>query len=245
MTTASPFPVSTSLPEVSRTQMQEVDRLMIEEYEISLFQMMENAGRALAIVARDMFLGGDATGKRVLVLTGSGGNAGGALTAARRLAIWGAQIDLGMARAPDALTPVPRQQHKILHRVAAPAVHLPDALPPCDLIIDGLIGYSLNGVPRGKTAAYIDAVNTADAPVLSLDVPSGYDAATGRTLAPSIMASATLTLALPKTGMQGATTVGQLLCADISVPPGLYAALGLPAGYAEMFRLGDIVSVAP
>ncbi len=35
-------------PELSTSQMVEVDRLMIEEYGIELIQMMENAGRNLA-----------------------------------------------------------------------------------------------------------------------------------------------------------------------------------------------------
>ncbi len=69
---------------VSAAQMREVDRLMVEEAGISLLQMMENAGRALALRARAM-LGGDARGRRVQVLAGRGGNGGGGLAAARRL----------------------------------------------------------------------------------------------------------------------------------------------------------------
>ena len=41
-------PYTGTVPTVSREQMAEVDRLMIEEYGINLFQMLENAGRSLA-----------------------------------------------------------------------------------------------------------------------------------------------------------------------------------------------------
>ncbi len=66
------------VPYVSTSQMVEVDRLMIEEYRIEFMQMMENAGRNLAHLARVRFLDGDPRGKKVAVAAGSGGNGGGA-----------------------------------------------------------------------------------------------------------------------------------------------------------------------
>ena len=69
----------TDVPFLTTDQMREVDRLMIDDYRITLFQMMENAGRALARLARSRFLSGDAKGKRALVLVGSGGNGGGGM----------------------------------------------------------------------------------------------------------------------------------------------------------------------
>ena len=97
-----------------------------------------------------------------------------------------------------------------------------EAVP--DLIIDGIIGYSLQGVPRGAAAEMINWVNRLETPVLSLDVPSGLDAGTGEIHSPAIHADATMTLALPKTGLRqtGAEYVGELYLADIGVPPELY-----------------------
>lgn len=63
--------------------MREVDRLMVEELQIELLQMVGNAGRALAEQARRQ-LGGDVRNARVGVLAGRGGDGGGGLTAARR-----------------------------------------------------------------------------------------------------------------------------------------------------------------
>ena len=60
----------------------EVDRAMIEDYKIELIQMMENAGRNLAQLARERFLNGDPLRKNVVVLAGTGGNGGGALVCA-------------------------------------------------------------------------------------------------------------------------------------------------------------------
>jgi len=60
------------VPFISTAQMREVDRAMIEDYGILLIQMMENAGRGLAGLARTRFLAGDPRGRTVLVLAGTG-----------------------------------------------------------------------------------------------------------------------------------------------------------------------------
>ena len=80
------------IPYITADQMREVDRLAIEGYGILLVQMMENAGRCLADLARDRFLEGDPRGREVLVSAGSGGNGGGGLVAARRLQTWDASV---------------------------------------------------------------------------------------------------------------------------------------------------------
>ena len=98
------------MPFIDTEQMIEVDRAMINDYQISLIQMMENAGRTLAILIRERFLDGDAKGKTITVMAGTGGNGGGALVAARRLHNWGAEVSVSLTRPEEKMTPVPRQQ---------------------------------------------------------------------------------------------------------------------------------------
>ena len=89
----------------------------------------------------------------------------------------------------------------------------------------------------------ISWANAQSAPTLSLDVPSGFDAANGAILDPAIRADATLTLALPKRGLTAASIaqeVGALYLADISVPPGLYEGLAQPLAVPSFAR-GDIL----
>jgi NAD(P)H-hydrate epimerase len=236
------------LPYLTVRQMIEVDRAMTEDFGIDLVRMMENAGRALAHLARARFLGGDPRGKKVVILAGTGGNGGGALVCARRLSAWGADIEVFLTRPPGEFTPVPAQQLEILRRMSVPSgggPPPPETTRP-ELIVDGVIGYSLKGSPQGPAADLIRWANGQDAPVLSLDVPSGFDAATGVALVPAVRASATLTLALPKEGLRAPEAewyTGELYLADISVPSSLYSrsALGLSVGplFAEsdLFRL--------
>ncbi len=242
-----PFPRYVGpVPFVTTAQMVEVDRAMIEDAGISLVQMMENAGRALAEVARRRFLGGDALGARVVVLAGSGGNGGGALVCARRLANLGARVSVVLSRPADQMAPVPAHQLDIVRRIGVPVTmsEPPAAEAAVALVIDGLIGYSLRGDPRGAAATLIRWANASPAPVLALDTPSGVDTTTGRLGDPAIRAAATLTLALPKTGLRapaGRPHVGELYLADISVPPALYAGPGLELEVGPLFAHGDIV----
>jgi NAD(P)H-hydrate epimerase len=242
-----PFPrYDDDLPYLTTAQMIEVDRAMIEDYGIELIQMMENAGRCLAHVARARFLDGDPRGKSVVVLAGTGGNGGGALVAARRLYNYGAAVRVQVTK-PDAdFAPVPAHQLDIARRMGLPVRVVGDGVPgeAPDLVIDGVIGYSLRGAPRRAAADLIRWANAGRAPVLALDVPSGVAGSDGTVYDPAIRAAATLTLALPKTGLRppGARAqVGELYLADISVPPDLYAAPALGLDVGPVFAAGDIV----
>jgi NAD(P)H-hydrate epimerase len=216
-----------ALPWLSVEQMREVDRLLIEEVGISLEQLMENAGRNLALLAR-VLLSGDAHGRSVVVLAGPGGNGGGAMVAARHLAVAGAQVRVLLGRPPERLAPVTGRQHDILRRMGLNVGVGEPVLGQADLVLDGLLGYSQAGPPRDRTAQLIQA--TAGQRVLALDVPSGLELATGKLHTPHVMAAATLTLAAPKHALRApgtAAAVGQLYLADISVPPLVWARLGL------------------
>ena len=235
-------------PFLSTQQMREVDRAMIEDYKISLLQMMENAGRCLADLSRSRFLGGDPRGRRVLVLAGTGGNGGGGLVCARRLHNWGAIVRVLMTAEPQRLGEVPRQQHSILERMGlkVDVAGEESDLPGNDLVVDALIGYSLRGAPSGVAAALIRRANSLSAPVLSLDVPSGVATTEGTVHDPAVRATATMTLALPKEGLrttEARKAVGELYLADISVPPSLYAGPNLGLDVGSLFHSADVIRV--
>ncbi len=229
------------VPYLTTEQMIEVDRAMIEDFGIELLQMMENAGRALAHLGRVRFLGGDPRGKGVTVLAGTGGNGGGALVCARRLHNWGARVGVLITKPDEGFAPVPAHQLRILRRMGVEIGSSETVIggPDPDLIVDGLIGYSLEGAPRGTAGELIRWANAQDAPVLALDAPSGVDVTTGTAFDPAVRAAATMTLALPKEGLRAPgvrARVGELYLADIGVPPSLYA------GPAPGLKVGDIFS---
>ncbi len=233
-----------SVPTVSAERMREVDRLMEEQYGVALLQMMENAGRNLAHLARRRYFDGDARNGQILVLAGSGGNGGGGLVCARRLHNWGADVRVWLTKPADELGAVPRRQLGILEAMGLPVTNAHSGVdrPAAGLVVAAIIGYSLSGAPTGSAAALVAAASRHAAPVLSLDTPSGLDPDTGVPHEPAIRADATMTLALPKTGLlatAAAEHVGELYLADISVPPALYSALGITVG--PIFARCDVV----
>src|SRR4051812_37067127 len=236
-----------SVPVVTPAEMAQVDRVMIEELGVEVLQLMELAGRAIADWARERFLG-DASGKRILVLAGSGGNGGDGLVAARLLHAWGALPKIRLSHEVQSLRGAASHQAQSLAALGIPLLPTPAAQPPSlpetDLIIDGLLGFGLSGPPTGASALLIEAANAHPAPILAIDLPSGLDAATGEPYRPCIRADATLTLALPKTGLLSKAAgpyVGELAVADIGVPAAAYARLGLDI--APLFGEGSIVRV--
>lgn len=219
--------------------MAEVDRLMIEEYHIELLQMMENAGRNLADCAQMMLK--DAPNPSVLVLCGAGNNGGGGLVGARHLLNRGLTVTVVLIKEENQLKVIPAQQWHILQKMGVTSSKSAD-VNEFDLVLDAMIGYGLQGHPREYAAKWIKKLNAAEVPILSLDVPSGLDATRGIPMEPCVQADATLTLALPKTGLltvKAKAYVGDLYLADISVPPQLYRSLGLDVG--PIFRTQAII----
>jgi NAD(P)H-hydrate epimerase len=231
------------IPAISRAQMMEVDRLMIEEYGIALLQMMENAGRDLALLGQEM-LGGDLRKKRIAVLCGGGNNGGGGMAATRHLSNWGAEVQVSLVVPHSMLKESVAHQ---LHTLRAMGVHISEEFPlgDFDLILDALIGYGLHGAPREKTAQWINQANQSSDPILALDIPSGLDADSGLALGACIKADTTLTLALPKVGMlieEASEFVGKLYVGDIGVPPDLLKGMGVKA--KDLFITSSIMKVS-
>ena len=225
------------IPALTPDQMSRIDRIMVDDFGVTVLQLMEVAGQGVAAWARERFLGGDARGKRVLVLAGSGGNGGDGMVAARFLHGWGGHPMVWLSHEAATLQGAGAHQLQSLrtldlpiHSPLEPARPWPGALPDADLIVDALLGFGLSGPPSGAAARLITAANAHPAPVLAVDLPSGLDARIGDPYDPCIRAEVTLTLALPKTGLLAATAqpvIGELAVADIGIPPEVYARVGV------------------
>src|SRR5437867_11895643 len=151
---AGPFddlPTLGNVPSATAAQMAEADRIASEELGIPLELLMENASHRIAVAAR-VFLGGVA-GKRVVAFVGSGNNGGDALGALRHLSGWGAKVGAVMSGPAERLRPLARRQHDILAKLGLPREAI--AVDHADLVIDGLIDYSVCGPPRDAVAELI------------------------------------------------------------------------------------------
>jgi len=236
------------VPSVTANQMAEVDRVTIEEIAISVDALMENAAHQIARAARALV--GRVDGRRIVGLVGRGNNGGDAAGALRHLASWGAEVRAEVAAFPDDVRETTARQLISLLQIGPSVVRYanPEAprgpSPNADLLIDGLLGYSARGAPRDLIADLIRAANSSATPILAVDIPSGLDPDTGTGTDVAIHAKATVTLALPKTGLlaTGARgAVGELLLADIGIPHLAFARVGIDT--RRLFVDGDLLQI--
>jgi NAD(P)H-hydrate epimerase len=223
---------ATALPIVTGQQMAAVDTAMADVCGLDLMQVMEVAGRAVAIVARQWWRRSAAEGT-VTILCGSGGNGGDGFVCGRYLFGWGIPVELWPVCASDGMRGLAAHQLAICHKIGMTVLE-PDRAPrldQADLIVDGLFGFGLSAAPKGRAAELIDAANASSVPVLAIDLPSGIDATTGDALGSAIRADSTITLGLPKQGLvrgPGVRHAGVVVVADIGIPAAAYRAVGIP-----------------
>jgi len=225
------------VPAVAADQMREVDRIAMEETGPNLFQMMENAGSNLALLAIEV-LGRGWEKAKIITLAGGGGNGGGGICASRHLANRNANVKLCLAD-PNHLGEVTSFQRKVFGSTSGKEIDAKNVRKESvDLILDALIGYGLKSAPRGSAGELIRWANQTSASIVALDVPSGVNATTGEATGDVIKARWTMTLALPKTGLLPENT-GELFLADIGIPEGIYRRLGLsyPSPFGDSFRV--------
>lgn len=213
------------VPAITTAQMREVDRVAMETFDLDLLQMMENAGRNLAQNVMEILR---RSPRPVVVLAGSGGNGGGGLCCARHLHNHGVPVAVVLSKEPEALTGAAAQQLRTLQRAGLAPLEqdeVEEALRSAALVVDALIGYSLQGAPRGRVVTLIERCNRHARRVIALDVPSGLDATTGEAPGRVIEAERTLTLALPKAGLVPGEE--EVYLADIGIPPAVFESLGI------------------
>jgi hydroxyethylthiazole kinase-like uncharacterized protein yjeF len=192
-----------------------MDRHAIEDLGVDVLQLMEVAGLESARIIQQLF----PTSKEVSVLTGPGGNGGDALVCAKWLKLWGYTPAVILSHEVDQLKPVTRHQLTIWQNYDGKVAEQPPK--ETDVIIDGLLGYSQCGDPRGKIVELIAWANDAKRPIVALDVPSGLDVTTGTAGNPCITAQATATFGVLKSGLatdSGKEKSGDIYLVDIGFP---------------------------
>src|SRR5215471_10038884 len=113
--------------------------------------LMERAGLEAARIGLDAY----PDANRWTVVCGGGANGGDGRVVARHLESAGKKVDVVDAKAGET-----------------------DLGSP-EVVVDALFGTGFSGEPRAEAARLIEAINAADAEVVSVDIPSGVDASTG------------------------------------------------------------------
>jgi ADP-dependent NAD(P)H-hydrate dehydratase / NAD(P)H-hydrate epimerase len=89
-----------------------------------------------------------------------------------------------------------------------------------DLVIDALFGTGFHGEPRPEATVLIERINSADVPVVAVDLPSGVDASTGEVAGAAVRSDLTVTMHGSKVGLvvaPGRFLAGEVEVADIGL----------------------------
>ena len=228
---------------ITATEMRVLDR-NAQHFGISVLDLMENAGRGVADVARQDFA---AAGKRVLVVCGTGNNGGDGLVAARHLSK-DAKVTVLLARPPDQITT--EEARTNFARIKGPAVlegldRSEGAMAEADVLIDALLGTGVTGSLREPYGTLIREMNASGKPILSVDVPSGLGADA------AVVPQATATMYDAKEGMTPENS-GTIRVVDIGIPaqvartigPGEFALYPRPRDESHKGENGSLLIVA-
>lgn len=208
-----------------------------EYFGISLLQLMENAGRNIAITTASH----TKKTSEIAVFCGLGGNGGDGFVAARHLLAMGFKInvilvgrnrDIGHEAALKNWIAL-----KLMHE-KVPIVEVTDSssIPKLtsDVVIDALLGTGTKGKLKPPIIQVVDYINSLNAFKIAVDVPTGIDSDTGEVLGTAVNANLTVTFHKQKAGLEKAKKyTGELIVKDI----------GLPSEMEEFAGPGDVLLV--
>ncbi|MHA1243677.1 MAG: NAD(P)H-hydrate dehydratase [Candidatus Heimdallarchaeota archaeon] len=152
-----------------------------EELGVSVLQLMENAGAAVAQTAIDSF----PEAQTIAICCGTGNNGGDGFVAARHLASYNKKIKVILiGNKLKIKSDIALHNFNILNEMedtiklivisdSANVTKLKDELKDVDLVIDALLGVGLTSEPYDPIKSAIKQINSAKKNILSVDVPSG------------------------------------------------------------------------
>ncbi len=190
--------------------------------------LMDRAGFGVALAAARH---GAGYGKRVVVLAGPGNNGGDGYVAARYLRSRGADVEVQALAAPK--TPAAKDAAGMAAKAGVPIRTL--KVPcPADIVVDALFGSGF----RGEIPDHVRAWMNTTAVVISVDIPTGLDPATGQVGEAAFVATETVTFHALKPGHLLESGPG--LCGEVTVVD-----IGLRGGDVEMMLADEVDAPRP
>lgn len=210
----------------SQAQIRDLDRFAIEQLSIPSYTLMTRAGEAALRTMRSCW----PASQRVVILCGPGNNGGDGYVLARAALAQRMDVRLVAFSDPEKLAGDARRAWEDFRGANGVAMSWhADVLSNADVIIDAIFGVGLARPVDGEIAACIDCVNKSSAHVLSLDIPSGLDADSGRVLGAAVQADRTIAFLGLKLGFylgEGPNCTGIVMCDELDVPAQAYDSIG-------------------
>ncbi|OGV98087.1 MAG: hypothetical protein A3I04_04810 [Nitrospinae bacterium RIFCSPLOWO2_02_FULL_39_110] len=213
---------------VTAKEMQEIDRIAIDDYGISGIVLMENAAKGVVASLFKKFP--DIKDKKVGIFAGKGNNGGDGLAVARLLTDEDISVTVYLLSKKDMLkgdakTNLEKAEEmgvKIFEITSLDELEdVKDNILKNDIFIDAIFGTGLTSGVKGYYINVIKFINSSKKFILSIDIPSGLSSDTGEIIGGHINADMTVSLCLPKIGeiiYPAAEYVGDLEVVDIGIP---------------------------
>lgn len=213
-------------------QMKEIDRKAIEDLGIIGPILMENAGLQIAMEIMDCFP--DIEYEEIVIVAGKGNNGGDGFVVARHLYNQGCRPHVILLAKMKELKGDAALNAQSAHKIGVRISEVPTekewrlhrrTLKKATLLIDAILGTGLTKPASGFYGKVIEDINTCEAYTIAVDIPSGLSSDTFQIIGPCVEADLTITLAAPKIAHvfpPAEEMVGELVVADISVPPELF-----------------------
>jgi NAD(P)H-hydrate epimerase len=219
-----------SLPEAlfSADAVRQIDRYIIDQQGVDGFELMQSAAHAAfrSLVRHWRHCGS------VLVLCGAGNNGGDGYLVAANAKRHGLAVSCIAVSPTGKLSGDARKAWQkaladgvgVLELDALGQSSLDDLFAGAGLIVDAMLGTGVSGAPREPFAALIGRCNSAAAPVLAVDLPSGLNATTGAAEGAVVNAAMTVTFIGLKVGLftgQGAGVCGEVVFESLDTADGI------------------------
>lgn len=221
-------------------EMRQMDKSASEDGGVSGIVLMENAAIAVVNVLKEKF--GDLKDKRIGIFCGKGNNGGDGFAAARHLINLGARVGIFLVCGED-FSPDAKNNYNIVKRMCADIKDISenadvseDYIASCDIVIDAVYGTGIHGTVPAVAREVIERINRSSKYTVAVDIPSGVNADTGEICGACIKAHTTVTFAEYKMGMflfDGADYMGEIVCADISIPKYIVDAQNIRASVTD------------
>ncbi|MDE0888215.1 MAG: NAD(P)H-hydrate epimerase [Phycisphaerales bacterium] len=230
---------------LDRAAARRLDATAIKRLGMPGILLMEHAAIGIARLVEQVRI--DAGLAAVTIVCGTGNNGGDGWAVARLLANRG--IHVGVVTTGSAPTGTDAATNERIARSMGLPIRAAASLirgeltprtpadpdpwpdPRSTLVVDAIFGTGLNRPLIDQEAAeLVDAMNRTAAAIVSVDVPSGLDADTGRPLGACIRANVTATMVAPKLGMsnpESAAWTGRIEVIDIGTPSDLLIEFGI------------------
>jgi len=196
----------TMMSYLSEKLAQQIDEeLMSTAGAFSLDQLMELAGLACAMTLAKVY--DKDKYPRVLVCCGPGNQGGDGLVAARHLGMFGYKPTIYMPKpgSKDIYQRLKSQCDNMDIQTVPPSTEiepLRDALSRSDVILDAIFGFSFKPPIRAPFDSALPLLSQSGLPIVSVDIPSGWDVETGNAAGVGLKSDVLISLTAPKEGVK-------------------------------------------